>query len=499
MNKKNTIETRKNKLIISKTVKSEIFSKLKEYNQSMPTKDMLKEQFAIYFFHYVAKHVRRIDYDEPKNKDEEFGFTRLYSIILKRKHYKYNKYIEFLVDNEFVEKRGKPSAKDRRSTAYSINPKYVLSDYEVLEITDKKVINTLVKDYQDKKIIADKKCPHLTQYLNTDLSIDYNNALTLVKNEYYSTIINSNNEYEKKKALRKYESRMFSIYCLKEGQVYYSREGKDNRLHSIITNMAKNLRQFLLHKGKPIIFIDMRTSQPFFLTYLIYLLKKFSITEDNTSNTNSYNNNKNTSKHNTSNITTNNHYSPYMLQKLEKYMSELQVMDALSEDFKEFLYLVIDEDQDLYQSFGETLKNAQRIKYNPTRVEPLLKLQNGNYKVCTNVKGNSPIYKDFATERKLSKFLIFRYLFTTNPNDNAMGFHEFELRFPYIAKFLKSYQRFVKDNDDQHKIPHLSVLLQNMESELILDIVTKEINKLYGKTYLLLQKDSSISASIFLN
>ena len=64
-------------------------------------------------------------------------------------------------------------------------------------------------------------------------------------------------------------SMLDTMYSFRRGEMRLSKTGKDNRLHSFLSNTKKELRTLYLFDGKPLVSIDLKSSQPYFFNYLL--------------------------------------------------------------------------------------------------------------------------------------------------------------------------------------------------------------------------------------
>ena len=99
---------------------------------------------------------------------------------------------------------------------------------------------------------AKAKNPELTKWLEGDLckfTIDYEDAI-----EYTKATYKGDDE--------KQEKRLMSIEQLNNGDIFFSRGGKDNRFHSNFTSLAGDLKQFIKYDGMPLGEVDIKSSQP---------------------------------------------------------------------------------------------------------------------------------------------------------------------------------------------------------------------------------------------
>jgi Ni,Fe-hydrogenase maturation factor len=471
------INSKINTLIFSKSTRLGIEEKIEIYNRDASKK--LDPLWAIYFFDSILERISKLHKDGPDNEDEVQGYVRCCSRILRDIRSDYLPYIEFLIDNEFVEEKGKPSAQGKRCRTFRINPIWFNSDYEAIDIPAKhRIYKIETQRKQDKMKVADESCGHLTQFLNSDLTIDYKKA-----NSYAESIYQDSPKSDKDKNRYKYYLR--AIARVQKGDITYSKDGKDNRLHSNIVNLPKTVRKFLTFKGESIRFIDIKSSQPFFLSYLLYItcniITKFG------SKLNIYN-----------------WGFLYMLRKGRSITRKVLKDKQLKiEDFKEFIHLSTQE-EGLYESFVEELAVAKTTRKVAGKkvTEPLIKHPNKfpiliscylDSKDCD--KQGRSYTESFDSLRGVAKYCFFRILFATSENDYPFGNPAFKKAHPKVYEFLMEYRKLTNPKSSAvmalaYETPVLSVLLQNMESMLIIDVITKKINKEYPEMPLFTIHDS---------
>ncbi|MBF9239523.1 hypothetical protein I2I05_19170 [Hymenobacter sp. BT683] len=75
------------------------------------------------------------------------------------------------------------------------------------------------------------------------------------------------------RAVLRVNHQLDSIRRLVAGEFRPSNTGRDERLHSLLVRMKRELRSFLLYDGQPLVSLDVRSSQPYLL--LVLLSKEF--------------------------------------------------------------------------------------------------------------------------------------------------------------------------------------------------------------------------------
>jgi hypothetical protein len=226
----------------------------------------LNMDYSVYLMYLITRN-SFINYDDLMD-----GYIPLKADYLNRLSKKKHKYhVKVLSKNGFIERSSYMVGK--RSFGYKItffdsdNKRYndkiknafTFHSYEFLSKTS--IIKREVTDkVLKRKGIADRKCPHLTKWLNSEsIQIDAAGAYKWIDQQ---ESLNFNQKYQYACAVRN----------LEVGNWYYSREGDDNRLHSNLTNLSANLRQFLTSNGSKLVSLDVKSSQPFFMALIISMI-----------------------------------------------------------------------------------------------------------------------------------------------------------------------------------------------------------------------------------
>jgi len=417
-NNKNTIF-----VWLSDKLFNDLKAKIEEYNKE---NDIIKLRLpqAAYFVNLVI-------YIPTTRKDKyEDGWVPICSEIHKNiKHF--SKYMKFLVDSKFlIVHEKKYSNKGHFCKKFKLVKKYRMQNLKLREIEGhKSFVKNRQKAVEERKKKADKSCGHLTKWLNSgNFTVDYDAAKAFIKKKYYS-----------KKDKNKREHRIIAIDKIQHQISIYSREGKDNRLHTNFTSMPKDLKNFVKFRNFPLVSIDIKNSQPFILSTLIQQV-------------------------------INNEYSLYNINKgITGYLNSSPytpiMSDLIDQNYKtEGLQTFIDEVQKgvFYEKFAEILYDEDVIMRN----------KSGKHFYKGFIKGEGMITKDFETKRAAAKFLVFKVLFSshTYEGDVVKAFTKHYKDVSLIIKRIKSY------GDDKGFFPSL---LQNIEADCILDYCTKKIANKY--------------------
>lgn len=418
-------------------------------NRSYPKGDKhLKLDIACFFINLIDKRKTLL------GEEIDDGFVPLMSSILKNYYYDYKRYITFLKNKEFIEVRDGYSTFKGLSKQYKVIPsqkpfrliQYLPEDF----VFSKKVMGIENKE----RIRADKTCKHLTKWLHPQfLSIRDTEANNLV-DELMRIGYYGHGHFEKRKQ---------KIDLLAKGYISYKREGKDNRLHSILTNMPKDLRPFLLfEQEKQLISLDLKSSQPFMLAGLMNLVIGGEDANIGIA------------------------VSKIVGSKRRKGIGSIINMwkENLSPsdiaDFRVYMKIVLEDD--IYDYIGRNL-SAEFIKKN---------FRFGRYSDKFYSKySKRKKWKSFDSKRDFSKVTFLEYLYSSGNNN--------EERIKEVKRILpKAVSKFITSLKKHHK-RDFPIFLQNLESFLIIDEITKKFAKKYPNVPLYTIHDSVATTEEYVN
>lgn len=198
-----------------------------------------------------------------------------------------------------------------------------------------------------------------------------------------------------------------SAYRIINGDIFYSVDNTSKRFHSNITNMAKELRQFLRIKGEPLVNVDIKNSQPYLSTILLTNPGKVSWMTENPA-------------------------FAMVLQSLKT---------SQNKDVKEYLSFVI----------SGQIYEFLMVEFNKAGLR---------------------------LTRQETKKQMLRILFARNrmPKDeiNRLCRQVFKNSFPTVHKIF-SKVRGHERGDKFHNFKRFAILLQRIESYLMLDVILKRI------------------------
>ena len=431
-----------------------------------------------------------------KDNHDGSGWIRLASDILRRyqwtQHGKIHSYAEHLLYLEahgLIEINHSYSTDKRQSKSYRILP-YLLNTRSGIERfhLDKPLANLVVKHNGKRKKLAKHSNPELTKWLDDpNFQMDKEAALVYTESKYIST------EDDEKRIAR---HKAISDY----GNVTYSRDTSDGRLHNNYSNMASNLRQFISYRKERMVSYDIKSSQPFMFSYLLRLIIKEyinSLTKDEGKRIETFR--KNMLRHLTKfcvlkpkpNIVRgikkiNKDYLDIDISKIVRMivcvMYPNKGQSANIEEINEFIKLI--HGGDLYMHIGLNLLDSGAI----TEV-------NGKFYITLYKKSKKKqVTEGFDSLRECGKKITFNGLYASVCTTNKASI-EFKKLFPEVFKIadaIKGGRPVDRATDTGELKTHnrLSILLQRMEAKFILDYCTKRIAKKYPNMPLITIHDS---------
>ena len=414
-------------IMIQRGVLNDLEAFIHEYNQTHKPKLKLDVvAFFIGLINEVKSHYR--------DNEKENEFTPLDSQILKEYHSNYNKYFDFLVEYNVLE-RLNYSTDIGRSNGYKFTDRYVNDDLQPYKIEYNKLKEKfnekgLDKHQQKKLTFSIKKRPHLMKIFNDDLTIDVESA--------YDEIKHLKNTEE-----LKYKNSMVIIneFKNKTWKASIKPYDSDNRLHTNLTRSPKVLRKHILINNKHIIGCDIKTSQPYFFGVILKailmkdkeLLEQINATKILNGNT----------------------------------IDQLFDLDIDREEVIEFVNSIVGDNIDFYNYFETKLNILIDENGQPYRmVSNFNKKNTGKSRSKWKEDFEPQTKKVFKTNRDLVKEVVME-IFYSSPNSKIPEAVIFRKAYPSIHKIIKClYDNGVK----------FSELLTFIEAYVLLDVVAKQIS-----------------------
>jgi hypothetical protein len=237
-----------------------------------------RTDYFIYIIHLL--------YDIPaRNRNIDLtasnGFVPVYKQLLKKRVDEYPKYLNYLVDKNIIEK-GKNHIAGVCSSELRISPALV-SNLIPIEVTKQTLIKSMnkyqdVSNYYKNNSQADisvtkeiKRYSYLDIHFNDKLKIDVNGAYNYLKffekKEKEKICLYSSKKLRKKKEvalINKLNVFKYQINYLNIGNFYNKVDNNVGRYNSNLTNIKKELRNYITYDNNMLVSIDNVSSQPYF-------------------------------------------------------------------------------------------------------------------------------------------------------------------------------------------------------------------------------------------
>ncbi|WP_300025030.1 hypothetical protein [uncultured Maribacter sp.] len=382
----------------------------------------------------------------------------------------FSSYMKLLLDEKLIERHHKNySTASHNCYRYRLAKEYRNHVVKTFSVDAAKLFVAARKNKKLERMkVARSKTPHLTKWLNPeDFQIDYEKALRYI-----------NSKYSDAKNLQKKNNRLIALDKIKIKEWGYSREGEDNRLHSLLTSLPSDLKTFVTYKRQKLISIDVKNSQPFIFSAIINNL----VLEKN-SYLGTLNDVLDKLKEEGETGTLPRCISNSFTNDILKYFNNNPSISTMFDSFDSLsnngdLECFVKEVQggEFYENFGEIIWNANLLTKNSS----------GQYFLTeTSKKGLKS--NEYESLRKASKDVIMKILFGSKESrKNYINvFEDNYIEVYQIMQKIKNYRPEQKN--------FFPVLLQNIEADFILDYSTKLISNEYPEIPLFTIHDSIVT------
>lgn len=217
---------------------------------------------------------------EPRNG----GYFSLCSTILRDIHQDYHKLLEYLVQAGIFETDGL-YIQGEKCTGYRFTERYTGVPFKEVTLKNLTLIGNIRK--QREKIAQHhrdqtKQYSHIVKwYLTHKLSIDREAAMRWVELYYVDSWLaivqnapdRATADKDRKSLMDVCTSMKLFIDKLHNSQydiTDFSVDKFGNRLHGLFTSIKKELRNFITYDGQPLVAVDVKNSQPYFSTCMLY-------------------------------------------------------------------------------------------------------------------------------------------------------------------------------------------------------------------------------------
>ncbi len=385
-------------------------------------------KYKIDHFYYIVEYLGKGMEQEDLDKNE--GFINTNSVKLQSRIKNYKQYLKHMLDHSFIRTDmkyilGKKSKGYLLSGLNSNNvtlQKIPITDFVARKNRKKENNETLAKIKKTQK-----KYSYLTKWFNHNLKIDSEKAAKKI-NELFP-VQTGPIKGKLKGRPSDYNRRVKAIYSLSRFEAqsfYYNVDDNIGRFHSNLTNIKKELRNYITYDGKKLVNVDIKNSQPFFSTLLFnpaFYEEKSEI------------------------------ISIYSIPTAIPLLSSISSSSSLSSS--SFPSTVI--------MLGKTMQDTDKEEYR----EYIDMVNSGDF----YKKLHGKIYPELPYYKGKLKEIVYVVFFSSN---RFIGQVKAQKKRDFKSSFPEVYKLFALIKKKDHRA--LSHLLQRIESEIIIERVTKRIS-----------------------
>lgn len=229
-----------------------------------------KFKYKIDHFYYFIELL--CDMMEYNDLDGNGGYVNLNAKLMQGIVHNYKEYLDYLLQHRII-KTDKRYIVGSKSFGYVINHLQYDAKINQIEIKDSVTRKNRAKkkrELEQEMKITISKYSYLTKWFNDKLQIDAEGAHKKIE-ELFPQPTGSIRGARKGKASRvtkKYSAKL-AVQKLVNGDFYYKIDENVGRFHSNLTNLKKELRNYITYDGKPLVNIDIKNSQPLLSTILL--------------------------------------------------------------------------------------------------------------------------------------------------------------------------------------------------------------------------------------
>ena len=430
---------------ILKPKKLDLKQRVEKYNPDFD----FNIDFAYFFISGIIEQTQ-YSFDEKKqkinwnefeeNQNIKNNFISRHSQINQRYNQNYKKHIQFLMEDFTNDGRilwGEPY-RVGKSFGYQLPKFYFNDELEIYKITDNNLLNRIQKHQKPSRIdnAVRKKYNFLINYFDKD-------RLKIIEPE--NAMKDLFTEFKETKNTKKYISNATEIINMMNNKFpFYHNKYSDGRIHTAITNFPKKIRKYLRYDNEILGEVDLSSSIPFIIYYILNRVISNRLEELNGQISNNY---------------------------LLQFMLGKQSVTLDSKELKYFGQLIMDNK--LYETLMYEFLDIHLFDTSLKPDEYLLENFQKEF--------NRPFDGDLEDLKKFAKKRILSMLFA-KPNQFINEQAIFQKHFPTIHLYLKKYkQSYCKELKGKGQHKKLSYLGFQIESDFMLNHIARDFNNEYKR------------------
>jgi|GEM_PF-7094149 len=213
--------------------------------------------------------IKQYTWRKKYNKRTCNDYVPLHSTKMKEICKNYHLYVRYLSENGIIEVDDSYKVGER-SKGYRLAKQYHMETIDCL-ISEPKIVNAIQKQKEQAREAVIAVYPNLVRWFD-ELEIDAEGAYAFIDQWYKEQLVKSKRT-PKPKRLRRLilakNSYRQSVRNIQHKDYWFSVDDSGHRLHTVLTNMKKDLRKFVTYKGQPLVCVDLSNSQPFLSLQLL--------------------------------------------------------------------------------------------------------------------------------------------------------------------------------------------------------------------------------------
>ena len=224
------------------------------------------------YFYSIIEHLS-IGMDE-QDLDANAGFINMNAERMQKFNHNYKLYLEHLLKHGFIRTDMKyiPGIKSKA---------YLLDHYKKhqakvarIPVTDfviKKKKRAELEIDQKNNQKTEKRHNHMTKWFNSKLQIDADSAIKMIEEMYPEQTggIRGTRKGKPSDWAKRYKA-IYAINKFANQDFYYSVDDNVGRFHSNLTNIKREIRNYITYDGHKLVNVDIKNSQPLFSTLLLH-------------------------------------------------------------------------------------------------------------------------------------------------------------------------------------------------------------------------------------
>ena len=382
-----------------------------------------KSKYKIDYFYYFIELL--CDMMEYNDLDGNGGYVNLNAQLMQNIVHNYKEYLDYLLKHRIF-RTDKKYIVGVKSMGYVINK--LDYDAEIVEIEIKDFVIRRNRAQKNKAIEQEMKTTcskysYLTKWFNSKLQIDTEGADAKIEELFPEPKggIRGTRRGKACKTTKKYSAKL-AVQKLATANFYYKIDENVGRFHSNLTNIKKELRNYITYDGMPLVNIDIKNSQPLLSTVLL-------------------------------------DPSFYAPQKKTRYINIYNISSSFN--------LLINKHKHTYtDTIIMLVKVLQSIDIKEVNVYSRMAKSGNFYQHLSKI-----MYPKRAFDKALMKKLTYTVFFSDNRAIQGMNYaakRDFRRMFPDVYKIFSAIKR------KNHRA--LSHILQRIESEIMIQNVSKRIS-----------------------